>query len=161
MSADDEKKSWGGLYGMVFIGLITGIVGLPRYYLKQRMRGSLMSLLFLGGLVLVVHHYISIYLGIAAQAVDALSNLGSGQANFAQVPTLTPDALKPDFVTLIGFACCALGMGWFLIDLFFLPAAFKKYNRQIEQRRARRGAQRRLVEASFDESTARHFLQQK
>ena len=150
--SDGEKKNLAGLYGMASLGLITGILGMPRYYLKQRFRGSLMSLLFLSGLLLVVYHYISIYMGIAAQAVDALSSLGSGQADFAQIPSLTPNNLTPDFITYVGFLFCALGGGWFFIDLFFLPSALKKYNQEIEQRVRNK--------QTFDTKDAQRFLQQ-
>jgi len=131
--SDDKKSVWGA-YGMASLALITGVMGFPRYYLKQRLRGTLMSVLFLGGLLIVVYHYIGIYVGIAAQAVDALSGLGSGQVDFAQIPSFDANTLAPTVSTYFGFVCCGLGLAWWFVDLFLLPSAVKKYNLQTTQR---------------------------
>lgn len=107
---------------MAFVGLVLGVFGMQRYYLKQRIMGTLMSAVFLLGVVLIV----SYYAGIVSDMLSAALAFDSG-GNFSDIPDLTQalNARPPRLYA--GGALCVLGAAWLVIDLFRLPSLVRKY----------------------------------
>lgn len=129
-----DKKSLGGAYALAFVGLFFGVLGAHRYYLKHRLRGTLMSALFLTGVLLIAYKYISLYAGIINEAVAMLSALDGAQTDLSQIQLFNKEALAPDAKLQIGIILCAVGFVWWLADLFVLPSAVKKYNQGVDWR---------------------------
>ena len=115
-------KNLAGAFAMAFLGLVLGVFGMHRYYLKQRIYGTLLSSVFLSGLLVI---FLS-YAGMVNEVLTGyLSYSASG--NIGHIPDIGMLMVSPPLRVYLGVGLCVVGIVWFFVDLLYLPSAVKKY----------------------------------
>ncbi|MCH9758136.1 MAG: hypothetical protein K0U19_03395 [Proteobacteria bacterium] len=122
-------KTLSGAYGSAILGLLLGIVGMQRYYLRHYISATVMTLIFVGGLFLLTFEIILKYYSLLDQLTSSLSALSSGNGQFGNVPQIDTVLQTSNNLNLyLGYVCCAVGGGWWVLDLFLLPKMVREYN---------------------------------
>lgn len=126
MARSAADKTLPGAYGMAILGILLGIVGMHRFYLRRYISATLMTGLFLTGLFMLVSELILTYYSLLSSLSTALTGLSAG-GNFASIPdipTLSPlDGDDAVYGLIIG----GISVVWWFIDLFLLPSMVKHY----------------------------------
>lgn len=112
-----QKKTLSRAYAWAVIGLCLGILGMHRYYLHRRLTATLLSFIFLTGVLLMVYHYT----GLIHAVLDAMTATASGNANFAMLDRAFQTAHEKPPYFYAGSVICGSGICWWFVDLFLLP----------------------------------------
>lgn len=126
MAKPVKKISVSGAYGMWALGLLTGIFGLPRFYLRQPILGLAISTPFFVGVVMVFAEYAQFMSGTLNAATGILSG---STTDLAQLNSLQQGitSLTEQYTA---FALMGIGVAIFVIELFLIPSACKAYHKE-------------------------------
>lgn len=114
-----------GAYGMWMLALLTGIFGLPRFYLRQHVLGIAISAPFLIGIFLFLQEYISFLTGTLSSATAILG----GSTDYAQLDNLQ-QSVSGLLEQRVAFVLMGIGLFVFFLELVLLPGACRKYQQQ-------------------------------
>lgn len=119
-------------YGIWLLGMLLGIFGLHRFYLRQYVRGIVISAPFIIGLVMLFYNYAQF---VANTFDSALLMLSSSGGNFHAFGELQ---LQQGVLGLtnqhIAFVLMGVGIALFILEAFLIPRACRRYQRwQIKQ----------------------------
>lgn len=123
-------KNSGSAYGMAFLGLLLGIIGLHRFYVRRSFSAMLMSAVFLAGMTLLAYEIAIRYYAL----IDVVSQSSSGLLSFyygdsPQINLITEQVPGNSSIAL-GIIICAVGFLWWLVDLLLIPGLVNKYNEE-------------------------------
>ena len=122
-------KTLSGAYGSALLGILLGIVGLHRFYLRRYISATLMTLLFLTGLFILVSELILSYYSLLGSLSTALTDISAG-GNFSNIPTIPTTGPLNAKQAPYGILACGLGVVWWLADMILLPSMVKKYRQE-------------------------------
>ncbi len=134
-------------YWLAFVGLLCGIVGMHRFYLELYFTGTLMLLIFLGGIfcfaIGLAHMFAPFAAAVAAGSDIASFSLGgalpqdhnaltewAGKINTSELPESPTSNLAQEtklwFVS--GWLFMLAALCWLLLDCIFMSSLTKKAN---------------------------------
>lgn len=117
------RKSLSSAYGWAVVGILLGVLGMHRFYVRRYLSATLQTALFLIGVVIFVGHYFSQYYGLLNAAVTALSAGGSA----GSIPDLSTYTQSSPYLP-IGMWLLAAGGVWWLVDLTQIPKMVNQFN---------------------------------
>ena len=117
-------KTVPGAYGMAILGLVLGIIGMQRFYVRRYLSATLQTLIFLGGLFVFIWEIVQHYYNLLNQLT---ASLGAG-ATLNTIPEITGGTVG-DIDLVVGYALVGIGGAWWVVDLFLIPFMVKEFNR--------------------------------
>lgn len=120
-----QQKELSGAYIAAVVGLLLGVLGMHRFYLRHHLSAIVLTLVFVVGLFMFVKEIVVQYQALLGQLLGALS---SGAA-LHDIPNLEQEVSPPgNHNRAIAGALCGIGLIWWVVDLFLLPGMVKRYN---------------------------------
>lgn len=122
------EKSVGGAYGMAVVGLLLGIVGMQRFYVRRYVSATLMTAVFIAGLFLLTWELIVGYYALLNQVTGALAALDGGTPQLGAVPDISSVGRPSDAALLYGKIAGGVGIAWWAVDLLLIPKMVREFN---------------------------------
>ena len=122
------EKSLAAAYGRALLGPVLGIFGLQRYYLHRYFSATVMTMLFIVGLMWGVVILLTPHLALLTEVATSLSfgGLSGNISNIEQQLTAAPPEEQRQRLAYAG-SLCGISVLWWVLDLFLLPGMVRKY----------------------------------